>query len=198
MFSGRSITMRVVEPLDQFELRGAWCRWRRTCSRRCRCMRPARHATPRRANRAQARRSAASASSSAASGMSLISRFCHTVSRSVPEPKRSATAASPRIVSRASGLAAQRCRRSEADAASAACTPTWPCLSCGGRGCTADGSTRSSGVPRNSSIAARKRGTPQRSSTYFSRALVRSVRSPSAMNTRSTASATRVASSGGR
>ncbi len=33
------------------------------------------------------------------------------------------------------------------------------------------------------------RGTPQRSSTYFSRALVRSVRSPSAMNTRSTASA---------
>ncbi len=38
---------------------------------------------------------AASASGIRSSGMSEISRFCHTVSRRVPEPKRSATAARP-------------------------------------------------------------------------------------------------------
>ena len=46
---------------------------------------------PRSALARQSRPSAAiapSAASSLASGMSLISRFCHTVSRSVPDPKR--------------------------------------------------------------------------------------------------------------
>ena len=66
----------------------------------------------------------------------------------------------------------------------------------GGRGSSALGTARSSLRPSFSSIRPRNFSTPNFSSTYLSRALVRSVRSPWSMNTRTTASATSVASTG--
>ena len=56
--------------------------------------------------------------------------------------------------------------------------------------------TRVSGRPSLASTAARNFSMPQPSSTYLSRALVRSVRSPLSMKTRTIASATAVHSSG--
>ena len=76
------------------------------------------------------------------------------------------------------------------------CTPRWAVRENGGRGSSAPGTARVSLQPSFSSMRARKASTPSRSSTYFSLALVRSVRSPVSMNTRTTASATLVASFG--
>ena len=89
-----------------------------------------------------------------------------------------------------------RRRSSSAPPASARCTPICAQRSKAGRGATASAGTRVSLRPSFSSTAARNFSKPQASSTYFSRALLRLVRSPCSMKTRTMASATFVASFG--
>ena len=79
--------------------------------------------------------------------------------------------------------------------ASARCTPIWASAVEGRARLRARPPARGSAArPSFSSTAARNLSKPQASSTYFSRALLRSVRSPCSMKTRTMASATAVAS----
>src|SRR4029453_10253725 len=65
-----------------------------------------------------------------------------------------------------------------------------------GRGESASGGTRVKGWPSRSSTSVRNLSCPIPSSTYFSRALLRLVRSPRSMKMRTMASDTLVASAG--
>ena len=76
------------------------------------------------------------------------------------------------------------------------CTPICAMRSNAGRGASASGGTRVKGWPSRSSTRARNFSCPMPSSTYFSRALLRLVRSPRSMKTRTMASDTLVASAG--
>ena len=131
------------------------------------------------------------------SGTPEISRFCQTVRRISPSPR-----------------SAGRSRRARASAPASACRPAAPRRS----SCrpvlllrdarrygppvehrprrNASAGTRTSLRPSLSSTSARYLSKPKASSTYFSRALLRLVRSPWSMKTRTMASATSVASSG--
>src|SRR5262249_30041185 len=76
------------------------------------------------------------------------------------------------------------------------CAPTWAVRSKVDRGAIASAGARTSLRPSFSSIALRKLSMPHASITYLRRALARLVRSPWSMKTRTTASATFVASAG--
>ena len=115
------------------------------------------------------------------------SRFCHTVSRS-----SGASAARPRSCAeerRPAGTTTP----SQCAPSFCACAPRCAARSLGG----GDSSVAKRGRgPKMASTSARNFSWPQRSSRYFSRAVLRSVRSPCAMNTRRMASHSRTTSLG--
>ena len=123
-------------------------------------------------------------------------RFCQTVRRISPSPRSRATAARPRICSTVILPTGSTTPIQFKPGCFCGCTPIWAARSKAGRGSSASPGTRSSLRPSFSSTSASTFSSPRRSMTYLSRALVRSVRSPWSMNTRTMASATLVASAG--
>ena len=173
---------RAPRTIARSPRRGAWCRRRRTCSRHCRCRRQgrrgsrwpawqgrARRLSPRR-RRPCRRRRRRSAGSARPSGGYRRRR------NRAPHPAR------PRICA-----ALMRCRpaaprrSSSVRPASAGARRYARSGRCGGRGAIASAGTFVSLRPSFSSTWAMNFSRPHASSTYFSRALVRSVRSPWSM-----------------
>ena len=187
---------RLVERDARFEMRrrapapAPWCRSRRTCSRRCRCRRrarrgwrsprrprpsasiaalrlPARSRRRRRRSAGSARRSGGACRCRSARRASASPRICSAVIR--PTGSDDADIAKP-------GLALRM--HADMRRASAPARAARQALERHARQREAPAASR----PRRGT----RRG-PRRSSTYLSRALLRSVRSPCSMKTRTTA-----------
>ena len=138
----------------------------------------------------------ASTSATRASGTPERRKFCQTVRRMSPSPHARAIAATSRICATVSLPTGSTAPTQFSPAWRCGWTPTWAKRSGAGRGVTCAASTRASLAPSRASVAARKRSKPQASSTYFRRDLLRSVRLPFSMKTRTIASATAVHSPG--
>ena len=140
-------------------------------------------------SQAPAHRSPRSRLQRSSSATPEISRFCQTVRRISPSPNVCARSARPRICSGDSRPSFSATPTQFRPLCFCGCTPIWASLSKVGRGAIASAGTRCSGWPSFSSTAFRNFSKPQASSTYFSRALLRLVRSPCSMKTRTIASA---------